>query len=283
MGWNLKAIGQWFASSAFLAGAILCFALAVLFSIADRVDAATLMAGLFVILVLFNYLPQMEYFKAYGVEAKMRAKLNEADEILKQLKAAAVLSGKIAYHTLGWQSRMAHPVREKQALADEVDTFLRGAGVSEEEIADVKKQYIRFILFDLDHLFSSIVRRCTLAASRGAVQELSRLGNDESVPEVAGLRRRVERLNAHHTRKRRGLADEDDPVSRLNEEIPEEGLLDEGDQNAVRRFADRIVRVGKEVVAAGRLTPEAGKLIIAMSGAEQNALIEEVFGRELKG
>jgi hypothetical protein len=71
------------------AGAILCFGLTIVLTIADRVPAATLMAGLFIVMVLLNYLPHMESFKAFSVESKMRAKLSDAEDILARLKAAA--------------------------------------------------------------------------------------------------------------------------------------------------------------------------------------------------
>jgi hypothetical protein len=51
-------------TSAFLLGAILCFGLTIVLTIIDKVPAATLMAALFIVMVLFNYLPQMESFKA---------------------------------------------------------------------------------------------------------------------------------------------------------------------------------------------------------------------------
>jgi hypothetical protein len=63
----------------------------------DHVAAGSLVAGLFVIVVLFHYLPQMESFKAYGVEAKWREKISEADEILKKLRQSTLASAKLTY------------------------------------------------------------------------------------------------------------------------------------------------------------------------------------------
>ena len=57
------------------------FSIAVGLALIDHVAAGSLVAGLFVIVALFHYLPQMESFKAYGVEAKWREKISEADEI----------------------------------------------------------------------------------------------------------------------------------------------------------------------------------------------------------
>jgi hypothetical protein len=56
-----------------LVAAGICLVVSIGLAIADREAAGTLAAGLFVVCALLNYLPQMESFKAYGIEAKMRA------------------------------------------------------------------------------------------------------------------------------------------------------------------------------------------------------------------
>src|SRR5271156_5926112 len=64
--------------------------IAVGLALIDHVAAGSLVAGLFVIVALFHYLPQMESFKAYGVEAKWREKISEADEILRKLRQSTL-------------------------------------------------------------------------------------------------------------------------------------------------------------------------------------------------
>ncbi len=76
------AQGQWLVEHALMAGATACLFLAIGLAIADRVAAGTLVAGLFVVLVLFHYLPKMESFKAYGIEAKWRERLNNPPQRL---------------------------------------------------------------------------------------------------------------------------------------------------------------------------------------------------------
>src|ERR1700738_592395 len=118
---------------AVLAGAALLLVLAIVLALLDRVAAATLIAGLFVVLVLFHYLPQMESFKAYGIEAKWRAKLNEADDILRKLGRSTLASARLTYHMLGWGSRMGGRTQKmKQALADETDAVLTDLGFDNE-------------------------------------------------------------------------------------------------------------------------------------------------------
>jgi hypothetical protein len=60
------------------AAAGICLIVSVCLAIADKVAAGTLTAGLFVVCVLFHYLPQMKSFKAWGIEVAWRAvKANE--------------------------------------------------------------------------------------------------------------------------------------------------------------------------------------------------------------
>ena len=80
---KLIEITERLAGPALIAAAAVCLLVSVALAIADKVAAGTLTAGLFVMLVLFRYLPQMESLKAFGIEAKWRERLREADEILQ--------------------------------------------------------------------------------------------------------------------------------------------------------------------------------------------------------
>jgi hypothetical protein len=143
-----KSIRLWverLAPRASLCAAVPCLLLALALAILDRVAAATLVAGIFVVLVLFHYLPQMESFKAYGVEAKWRERISEADEILRKLRQSAAASARFTYHILGWGSRIGGTEqRQRQELADQIDAVLLDLGTSQEELAALKRDYLRF-------------------------------------------------------------------------------------------------------------------------------------------
>jgi len=68
----------WVAIASVVAAGI-CLLVSIGLAIADKVAAGTLTAGLFVVCALLHYLPQMESFKAYGVEAKMRVRERAQD------------------------------------------------------------------------------------------------------------------------------------------------------------------------------------------------------------
>ena len=54
----------------------------------NQVAAATLTAGLFVVCVLLVYLPRMEIFKTWGIEAKYREVVTETGKGVRQTDAA---------------------------------------------------------------------------------------------------------------------------------------------------------------------------------------------------
>ena len=64
-------------------------------------------------LALFSFLPQMESFKAFGVEAKWRARLPEAEDILDKLRPIFQLGmpdGANIIHFILWDRRIRREV-----------------------------------------------------------------------------------------------------------------------------------------------------------------------------
>jgi hypothetical protein len=257
----IKCIWNWIVASLFVLGSVFCFAMAVWLTLADKIAGATLMASMFVVLMLMHYLPQMEYFKAYGIEAKMRQKLNEADEILAKLKAASVVSGKLAYHVFGWGSRVAHPVRQKQAVADDVDALLKGAGVSDDELAKIKWQYLRFLLYDFDNVLIGATLLALQKQDDILVRQINERGGQEDDPVIAELRARRARVDEQVRRGRRGLEDHDVYEQKLLEELPPDGVLDADLQAALIKIKDQATKVGDEAFRGGRLNSDGAEMI----------------------
>src|SRR6266478_1213346 len=103
--------------------------IAVILALFDRVAAGTLVAALFVVVALFEFLPQMESFAAFGIKAQWRKKLDEAEEILEQLKQSTKASAQLGYYLLGWGSRMgSRTTRKKRDVADQIDKALTSLG-----------------------------------------------------------------------------------------------------------------------------------------------------------
>jgi hypothetical protein len=69
------------ATNALIVTAGICLIASLWLAITDKVPAGTLTAGLFVVCVLFIYLPQMQSFKAWGIEVTWRAVRETAGQV----------------------------------------------------------------------------------------------------------------------------------------------------------------------------------------------------------
>lgn len=277
----MVSIWTWIKTVFLLGIAASLLSLSVWLALLDRVPAATLMAGLFIVVVLFHYLPQMESFKAYGVEAKWRARLNEADEILRKLRQSTLASAKLTYMTLGWGSRLGGPRRnEKQLVADQVDEALLDLGVSSEEIRELKRDYIFFAKYDLFQTFDSIVQMNIGKNLRPILNGLSSLNHDETNPEVVrltGLRTKLEE-------KRRSI----DLLAELttadfrkfcHDRLPN-AALDGSDKVVLEKFADTVSDVAERCSSTGRVTDQAAELIEKRSTEDRKMLYKNLFGED---
>ena len=255
-------IRDWLLKSLFILGSVFCFAMTTWLTLANKLAGATLMAGLFVVLVLMHYLPQMEYFKAYGIEAKWRQRISEADKILERLRSAAVVYGKLAYHVFGWGSRMSHPVRQKQAIADEVDALLKAADVGAKELHEIKSDYINFILVD--------ITGCTREATSYIIdkqqirfnQQIKELTNgDAEASDIEQIRNRQKRLLQESQRELRYLPTPETFQEIIQEHLTPKGLLDDDLEKAHARIVSQSSCVGTECISQGRLTNAAAQII----------------------
>jgi hypothetical protein len=140
-----------------LLGALVCFGHALFFAWVKRDGAATLMGTLFVVLVLMTYLSEMETFKAFGIEMKLRARLNDAEELLKKLRAVTVLNADTAFHLLTYTGRWDYSAREQFRLAATVDAFMKDMNCDAEEMKRAKAPFIRMALRDLFVVYHNAV------------------------------------------------------------------------------------------------------------------------------
>ena len=124
---------------------VICFVSAIVLAFLDKAGSAGVVAGLLVVLLLLRHLPEMESFKAFGIEAKLTQRLQEADAVLRTLRRLAMGSANLTYSTLGWGSRMRGlRYSQKQKLADEVDAVLTDLGTSPETVSLLKRDYLLF-------------------------------------------------------------------------------------------------------------------------------------------
>jgi hypothetical protein len=152
---RLKEIVSYFLA----AMAMLSLLCAVYKSMNQRLASAGVLAAIFVASALLLYLPQLETFKAFGIEARMQKNLTEAKEILEKVRQASIASAKSAYLNFAWANRWGGiSPREKQKALDSVNEQLRAVGVKDEERQAIVKPHVEFIGFDLYFTFYNSLR-----------------------------------------------------------------------------------------------------------------------------
>jgi hypothetical protein len=255
--------------------------IAIYLALADRVAAGSLVAALFVIVALFHYLPQMESFKAYGVEAKWRARINEADDILRKLRQSTLASAELTYHTLGWGSRMGgQRAKMKQGLADRVDAALIDLGVDREQVMELKREYLFFASFDLFHAFKQVVDWNLMTNDRKATRRLDELHQDQTNPEVQELTIKLSKL-----RESRPALNPLEDLSKVNfrdycRALIPTAALPAREAKILTEFADKVADMVGTCKRTGRVIDGAAELIDGYQPEDRKALYRQLFNEE---
>jgi hypothetical protein len=159
--------------------ALLC---AIYEAMNQRIASAGLLSGLFLVAVLLFYLPQLEVIKAFGVEAKMRETLNEAQEIIARMKNLAEANAEATYGLIAFGNRFGGmPYDEKQRKIDNIDSQLKSLGATDSDIEKIKsKDFMPFIAYDIKEVFektlSQSVANINTSESNDWVQNFQRGG-----------------------------------------------------------------------------------------------------------
>jgi hypothetical protein len=230
--------------------------IAVILALFDRVAAGSLVAALFVVVALFEFLPQMESFAAFGIKAQWRKKLDEAEEILEKLKQSTKASAQLGYYLLGWGSRMGgRTASMEQEVADQIDKALTNLDLGRDTLATLKRDYLSFARFDLFQTFDAIaswnIRANNLSPKPPRINLL------EAEFEPRGL---IFRSFCH-------------------DRIPKADLPPE-DAAILGKFADQVADIDEECRRTGRVTDEAIKLIDAKRNEDRLMLYRQLFGRD---
>jgi hypothetical protein len=226
--------------------------IAVVLALIDRVAAGSLVAALFVVLALFHFLPQMESFKAFGIEAKWRARLREAEEILDKLRKSAMASAELGYFMLSWGSRMGSPrSKVRQSLADQIDSVLNELNVDRDKLAALKRDYLFFAGFDLFQTFDAVV---DLNIRTNRLQRRPGIDLLQELP-------RTDFRELCHSR------------------IPKADLPEQ-DAAILARFADRVADILESCRGVGRVTNEAAELIDSYGQTDRLTLYRHLFNRD---
>jgi hypothetical protein len=230
--------------------ALLCFAGAVFKALTNEVASGTLFAGLFAFCSVLFVLPDLESFSAFGIAAKLKSKLQEAEMLTKQIRSVASSQGRVAFYFLGWRNRWRDDRAEEFRLAEELDSALEEIGVVPDELKRIKRPYLNFLKFDLYTAFTNLAR--TMASHKGAAAPAVMVEDLESV-------------------KLKSLA-------RCCRAFMEKITLGDEDRANLAAFADRIESINEESLTKNSISDDAKQLIQTSNFA---TTFRQVFGEEI--
>jgi hypothetical protein len=263
---KIKNAWLWLIGRVWVIAAFVCLVLAIVLAVSDNVAAGTLLAALFVVLFVFHELPQIEYFKALGVEAKLRARLSEADDILTKLSQAARAQAQFLYLQFGWGSRIGGArQQQKQQIIDATDQVLQELGVSENEILAMKQDYLRFAALDQFNNLCRVVDIAVRSQKRANQARLSELSTNEDSSAYRKLKSDQDKLSELDGQHGNPLEDivKGGQLNRFEDycrqQVPVE-LLSEQDARILSSFADKTAASVKRCLASGRIDDEAAQL-----------------------
>jgi len=101
--------------------------------------------------LIFVFLPKFKWFKVWGLEGELREKINEAEEITVRLRSISVLVTEALFTLMARMGRLGAALSRGQAydMMKRFEGELETNGVPSKEIAVAKKEWNRFMMFDL--------------------------------------------------------------------------------------------------------------------------------------
>jgi hypothetical protein len=241
--------------------AIVSIILALYEGFNQRVTSAMFLGGLFVACTLMVFLPKLEVFKAFGVEAKLQQTVTEAVATLASLRRLAEISARASYLTIAWGNRLGTPLaKDKQAVLNEIDAQLAELKVSPDEVAKIQLPFVKMVRLDFLFLFQGVLMQyATIKNSKLVDDAHAAAGQPGSIDAamkhsdlITVWTARTTNLDWGATLERQSLSDA------LNDFIPKTGeWLDDKELTVFRKFKDEIVRLNADCEKKGGYTAEA--------------------------
>lgn len=227
----------------------------------QRVTSAAFLGTLGVVCTFMVFMPKLEVFKVWGVEARLNKTLDRAEEILGKLRRLSLISARSSYMTMAWSNRMDGPsVRDKQAILDEVDRQLSELNVTLEERAVAVGPYINLLGWDFYQMYVRTLERYVQSKYEDVARKLNHGEADFA------LRQKIDAWSTAQNNWRQRIfkdglfarAQAGDLEGLLVDAFPKD-LLDDGETQAVDRYRSEIVRLFKGCVQKGGFTKEAAE------------------------
>lgn len=119
-------------------------------AIVDQTSSAIVTATLALGLLIFSNLSMMETFKMFGLEAKLRAQIDDAEKLLSHIRLSTQTSSRLALTQLAYMNRIAGlSWKEKQVFLEDIDRNLSSLEVDSNSVRGMKEPLRRCISLDM--------------------------------------------------------------------------------------------------------------------------------------
>ncbi|MGB3044952.1 MAG: hypothetical protein WBB98_17400 [Xanthobacteraceae bacterium] len=133
----------------------------------QRIASALFLGTLGVTCTFMTFMPKIEVFKVWGMEAKLQQTVTEAVATLASLRRLSAISARASYLTIAWGNRMGTPpAKVRQAVLDDIDSQLADLKIAPAEREVIVRPWTQMIRVDFFFVFTRVVREfATLKAS----------------------------------------------------------------------------------------------------------------------
>lgn len=163
----------------------------------DRVPAGTLMAVLGLLLLAFVQLSRFKHIKGLGFEAELwESKQEEAAELIDQTRALLKILSAAMLRAAPRMGRMMSGFnrRELLALATEVGTSLKSAGITSDDFEAMRDEIDRIIAWDLAEPITDAIRHFVFTRA-GEVRSENERAFGSPITDLAGYTEAHNRLH----------------------------------------------------------------------------------------
>jgi hypothetical protein len=249
----------------------------------DRSTTAAVAGAFMLAMIIFKHLPIIESLKVFTLEAKFVQRIDQADQLLNQVRASARVSSKLLYRQIALAGRLAHMGwSEKRDMVSSFDKHLASLDISESVITDLKKPFFHIISLDLFRIYEHSVSerlREHREQARAAVQK-----HVSNKPIEAGDKIYAELLAAEHALEMPFTTTRDvmndgrlDDMAAITAKLINETPLPDEDKNKLEIIRSEVVLHANSCREEGNVTAEAEAYLDKYSPRVDSRVKEIIF------
>ncbi|MHB9073854.1 MAG: hypothetical protein ACYC6G_10040 [Desulfobaccales bacterium] len=131
--------------------AIGLFVVGVVLSFLDKIGGVAGAYTTAIICLIFVFLSEFERFKGFGIEAELRKKIQEADEIIRHLREVSLPIAELLFAVDARIGRCSGPIPrpDRYRIMKQIEDALNKIGVSHKGMQEAKSEFDRINIIDL--------------------------------------------------------------------------------------------------------------------------------------